>query len=78
MSENKIKEQKSLLWILDRLLFTLIAVCSVRGGFEYYREIKALNFNAEKLVSSLDVDAKNQLAEALFASQDEPEKKKKG
>lgn len=52
------------LWIAGHVLFTLIAVTSVRGAYQFYEDYR--NHIQIFDVAGLSVDEKNQLAQALF------------
>lgn len=66
-----------IMWILGHTLFTLIAVCVVRGGYQFYQDyisLRGLEGTSFDL-SMLDVDQKNELLEELM-SEPPPQRRK--
>jgi len=53
------------MWILGHILFTLITVCAVRGGYQFYLDYEwsqKQNFD----LSELSVEQKNEILQTLL------------
>lgn len=53
------------LWVLGHVLFTIVAVCSARGGYEYWNDYVASQ-GVQIDLSQLEDVEKEQLASALI------------
>jgi len=63
------------LWLSGHVLFTLITVCSLRGGYQFYQDYKAMQ-PVQINLDELSNDELNQISKEAFVVQSERRKER--
>lgn len=75
MSNRAIEIGNQILWILGHALFTLVTVCAVRGGYQFFQDYKATE-PIQIDVTQLTDDDRAELSKQIFLAGQEAQEKK--